>query len=674
MSATRGLRLFEHGLEQLGLEEPWKKWAWNFVQGRLAHDHVQWERQGLYLVRWLEFLKAQGRSPDELRADELERFETFLQSQARARRGKPYSRSYLRNLLRVTGKALDSLAQMGTRERLDPFEKRPEGWKKRFEEIGLGPDQRRWALEFVERRLPGDSRHGKANSFHLLHFLRYLKGQGRGFDQLGGDELNRFSEHLQRDSQKRRGRPYTAATLKKILALGRLALADLAARHNEWHLEPGRLARESTSSKPGLTELELTPLEKAVVDRFVRRWRRGRLDWRIQQLHLLRFLDFLKQEGRSLERPGPDALQRYAGYLRELPFKPTGHRSGYLDTMLGVARNALRESQEMARRWIAAPAPTGSVGWETRLERLELEPEWEEWVREFVLEKLRRRHATWQAEGFILLRFLEYLKQQDRSLRELEPDELQGFVRHLQNQAVERQGKPYSLSRMEKMLTVARAALEDLMASNRLLRLPRAIVFRRMFRLPPDPLSYQQVEKLLGLPDTSDPLGLRDRAMLELLYGCGLRPGELYRLELGDLELGELGQGRVLVRRSKNGEGRCLPMGRWPRHFLERYLQEGRPMLDRGSGHAVWLNLFGGRFRELNQRMVSHYGASEVLGRRFHLYLLRHSFATHLLEGGADLRHIAALLGHRQLESATAYTRVRPRELQRMHRRFHPRG
>ncbi|MBI2877052.1 MAG: tyrosine-type recombinase/integrase, partial [Candidatus Tectomicrobia bacterium] len=82
----------------------------------------------------------------------------------------------------------------------------------------------------------------------------------------------------------------------------------------------------------------------------------------------------------------------------------------------------------------------------------------------------------------------------------------------------------------------------------------------------------------------------------------------------------------------------------------------------------------GERFRGLNERMDSAYRASEVLGRRFHLYLLRHSFATHLLDGGADLRHIAALLGHRQLDSAQAYTRVRPRELQRMHRRFHPRG
>jgi len=179
-------------------------------------------------------------------------------------------------------------------------------------------------------------------------------------------------------------------------------------------------------------------------------------------------------------------------------------------------------------------------------------------------------------------------------------------------------------------------------------------------------LSHQQILRLLALPDTNLAEGLRDRAMLELAYATGLRSGELFRLDLGDLDLVD---GSVCLRWTKTKVDRVLPLGKWALHFLHRYLREARPQLTSPlwlgkRGQRLHWSTFTGRVHELAGRAGFH----------FTLYSLRHACATHLLQQGARLRDVQELLGHRKLGSTQVYTRITPTYLQQVHRRHHPRN
>lgn len=184
-------------------------------------------------------------------------------------------------------------------------------------------------------------------------------------------------------------------------------------------------------------------------------------------------------------------------------------------------------------------------------------------------------------------------------------------------------------------------------------------------------LSHQQILKLLELPDTNLADGLRDRAMLELAYATGLRSGEMFRLDLGDLDLVE---GSVCLRWTKTKVDRVLPLGKWALHFLHRYLREARPQLTSPlSSTSLWLGKRGQRLLGTTFAGRVHDLAARV-GFHFTLYSLRHACATHLLQQGAPLRDVQELLGHRKLGSTQNYTRITPTYLQQMHRRHHPRN
>lgn len=187
-------------------------------------------------------------------------------------------------------------------------------------------------------------------------------------------------------------------------------------------------------------------------------------------------------------------------------------------------------------------------------------------------------------------------------------------------------------------------------------------------------LSYKQVLTLLELPDLTTPQGLRDRALLEVAYGSGLRRCELIALDLRHLDLTV---GEVHVEESKNCYSRIVPLTAWAIHFLGRYLREVRPALTSPlSGSALWLSTdFGQRpnIGSLN-RLLSVMCARGKLPFRCTLHQLRHAFATHLLEAGAPLPDIQALLGHLDIESTVVYTRLTPHHLSAVHRQSHPRN
>ncbi|MCW5872954.1 MAG: tyrosine-type recombinase/integrase [Candidatus Eremiobacteraeota bacterium] len=176
-------------------------------------------------------------------------------------------------------------------------------------------------------------------------------------------------------------------------------------------------------------------------------------------------------------------------------------------------------------------------------------------------------------------------------------------------------------------------------------------------------LSHEQVLQVLAIPLVTEPLGLRDRAYLEMAYGTEMRRGELHALELTDLDLN---QGLVLVRKPKNMEQRTVPLTNWALHYLLRYLEEARPKLTSPlSLNALWLSETGRRMRlsGLGERFYKEYRAHKTLDFPFTLHQMRHACATHLLQAGASIREIQQLLGHRELASTEIYTHLTPTRL-----------
>ncbi|WP_027349395.1 site-specific tyrosine recombinase XerD [Halotalea alkalilenta] len=188
----------------------------------------------------------------------------------------------------------------------------------------------------------------------------------------------------------------------------------------------------------------------------------------------------------------------------------------------------------------------------------------------------------------------------------------------------------------------------------------------------PKTLDEIDVDRLLAAPDVEQPIGLRDRTMIEVLYACGLRVSELVGLRLDSLNLRQ-GVVRVL---GKGGKERLVPLGEEAHDWLERYLREGRGQLMRDITRAP---LFPGRqdgfmTRQTFWHRIKLHAASAGITKPLSPHTLRHAFATHLLDHGAHLRVVQELLGHRDLSTTQIYTHVAQRRLEALHRRHHPRG
>jgi len=181
---------------------------------------------------------------------------------------------------------------------------------------------------------------------------------------------------------------------------------------------------------------------------------------------------------------------------------------------------------------------------------------------------------------------------------------------------------------------------------------------RRPQRLPEAP-KPAEVDELLEAVEGDGPLALRNRALLELVYSAGLRSGEAVGLDLADVDFEQ-----ELVRvRGKGGKERVVPLGEQAAHVLSRYLREARPQLAAGAEDALFLSVRGRRLDTSTLRRLLP-----------HPHRLRHSFATHLLEGGADLRTIQELLGHSSLSTTQVYSHVSAKRLRRVYDRAHPRS
>ena len=188
----------------------------------------------------------------------------------------------------------------------------------------------------------------------------------------------------------------------------------------------------------------------------------------------------------------------------------------------------------------------------------------------------------------------------------------------------------------------------------------------------PHTLTADQVERLLQAPDLGNPLGLRDRAMLELMYASGLRVSELVGLPLFGLDL----RGGVLRVMGKGSKERLVPFGQEAQHWLETYLATGRPdILGTRHSEAVFVTRRGeGMTRVMFWVLVKKYAAIAGVTAPLSPHTLRHAFATDLLNHGADLRVVQMLLGHADISTTTIYTHVARERLRQLHAQHHPRG
>ncbi len=187
----------------------------------------------------------------------------------------------------------------------------------------------------------------------------------------------------------------------------------------------------------------------------------------------------------------------------------------------------------------------------------------------------------------------------------------------------------------------------------------------------PHILNRDEVEKLLNQPNPLVSSGMRDQAMLELLYATGLRVSELVSLQTQQINF----DGDYLTVRGKGEKVRIIPFGRWARERLQRYLKEVRSSLLNGrTSRFLFLTRSGKGFtRQGFWKLIRRYAFAAGVETRVTPHILRHSFATHLLEGGADLRSVQSMLGHADISTTQIYTHLNRTHLKEAHRRFHPR-
>jgi integrase/recombinase XerD len=187
----------------------------------------------------------------------------------------------------------------------------------------------------------------------------------------------------------------------------------------------------------------------------------------------------------------------------------------------------------------------------------------------------------------------------------------------------------------------------------------------------PHTLSGEDVGKLLAQPNPQEPLGTRDQAMLELLYATGLRVSELIGLQMQQINF----DGNFLTVMGKGSKVRAVPFGQWARQKLLTYVGEARRRLLKGKSSVfVFINRSGRPLtRQGFWKLIRGYALAAGVEKRVTPHTLRHSFATHLLEGGADLRSVQSMLGHADISTTQIYTHVNGARLKEMHRRYHPR-
>jgi integrase/recombinase XerD len=281
--------------------------------------------------------------------------------------------------------------------------------------------------------------------------------------------------------------------------------------------------------------------------------------------------------------------------------------------------------------------------------------------------------GTLRARRYYLASFVAFLDSREVfDVASVSPRVLDSYQRHLFHQK-KVNGLPLSFRTQAQRLIPVKGLFAWLARSGELAFDPSiALALPKVeHRVPEAVLSVDEVEMVLAGPDTTTLLGLRDRAILEVFYSTAIRRAELLHLRVADIDHA---RHTLFVRQGKGARDRFVPIGERACHWVQRYLDEVRPELERDRNHpALFLSITGaGIAPDVMSRLVSAYIHAAVPTKKGSCHLFRHTTATLMLDAGADVRHVAELLGHQKLETTMTYTRVSMAKLQEVHARCHP--
>ena len=274
---------------------------------------------------------------------------------------------------------------------------------------------------------------------------------------------------------------------------------------------------------------------------------------------------------------------------------------------------------------------------------------------------------TIEAYGHNINRFLDFLlAKRIQEIKDISKLDLRAFLQFLKR-------KDLSSRSIARNLVSIRMFLRFLQQEGILEINPaEEIESPKTTKTLPEVLSLQEVERLLEQPDTQTTLGVRDRAMLEILYATGMRVSELTRLPLHQINL----EGGYVLLYGKGSKERIVPLGAEAMRRVGDYLERSRELLAKGRESLFLFISRSGKPMSRQQfwKNIKAYGRKAGIKKRVTPHLIRHSFASHLLEGGADLRSVQMMLGHVDISTTQIYTHVTGERLKKIHQRYHPRG
>ncbi|MCK5087647.1 MAG: site-specific tyrosine recombinase XerD [Melioribacteraceae bacterium] len=298
-------------------------------------------------------------------------------------------------------------------------------------------------------------------------------------------------------------------------------------------------------------------------------------------------------------------------------------------------------------------------------------PELQQFLREYLahlkLEKNLSENTVSSYESDIS-KFLEYLIQKNISdLNKVKTNTISKYFELLRKMEI-------SSSTTARYLSAIKGFYKYLYSQKYVETDPTEILTSRISsRKLPEVLSFSEIERIFDCPNTTETLGLRDRAILEMFYSCGLRVSELITLKKGDLFFKD----DVIRVLGKGSKQRIIPIGSSSINWTTKYLTKSRPLLEKKmkSENIVFLNKRGTKLSRMGiWKIVDRYSKEAGIKKEVHPHTFRHSFATHLLEGGADLRAVQEMLGHADISTTQIYTHIDREFIKQIHKDFHPRG
>ncbi len=291
---------------------------------------------------------------------------------------------------------------------------------------------------------------------------------------------------------------------------------------------------------------------------------------------------------------------------------------------------------------------------------------WDRYYNHLLIEKGAAGN-TLEAYSRDLKRFVTFLEEKGVS------DVHAVGSQHVIDFLVQIKGEGLSANSMNRCLAALRGFYKFLLQEKAVAESPLAhIELAKVWMRLPDTVSKEEMNSILSQPGDQTPAAIRDSAILELLYATGLRVSELASLTMNSFNW----QVGFLVIMGKGSKERVVPVGKTAYDCVRRYVDEARPkLLKSKTTDVLFLNRFGETFtRQGLWKLIIHYAQKAGLQKNVHPHTFRHSFASHLLEGGADLRAVQVMLGHSDISTTQIYTHVSRERLKEIHRKYHPRG